>query len=672
MTQKHSKNEKLTAQPTLDGRWTWVLALDAILFAITAQVMLSASYVVPALITYLVAGVAWGWTLHQQPAIHPSTPVQRRETAVQLRPTSTWRQVCLLLSLLATFINVAYSWNNTFEWISVLAWIISVGGFMLAYWDGDKDQAKRSHVRCWPKDGDGLRLSWEAVIFWGILALGLGFRLWRLNRLPPDMTWDHTQKLLDVRDVVQHGLRPVFFYRNTGREPLQFYWTALLIRLTGLPVGFTVLKLGAALAGALTLPAVYLMARELYGAAIARWAMFFTAVADWPVWISRMGLRYPFAPLFSAWSFYFMLRGMRTGRRRDFLMLGLCLGAGLYGYTAFRLVPLAVAFAWLLACALGDEGDKIFHNLHWTRPALTIITATLVFIPLGLFMVWDSGAFWGRSAWYLYHNPIPGSPLMILLRNLKNLTLMFHWRGDFMPLSAIPFAPVLTPIAGALLILGAITALYRVLWRQEARTAALLLAGCIAWLPSALALAFPDENPSVVRTGAAIPVIFTLVALPISRWSSGVRTTWQDRGWRALRAVLIAMLLVASVGLNAHRVFVRHAQSYRPEAPNTSEVAAALRSFDTILGDLSNAYVINEGRWLIADAVAFELGLPTWTNMLTSAEEIPSGNLDRPRMYILRLENETDMQLLRSRFPEGRATRYPSQAEKPFVVYIVP
>ena len=84
----------------------------------------------------------------------------------------------------------------------------------------------------------------------------------------------------------------------------------------------------------------------------------------------------------------------------------------------------------------------------------------------------------------------------------------------------------------------------------------------VALLPSALSLSFPDENPSVMRTGNAIPVVFTLVALPVGVWTEGVARAWQRRRQRVLACPLVAVLVAALAWVNGQRVFVRYLEGY--------------------------------------------------------------------------------------------------------------
>ncbi len=107
------------------------------------------------------------------------------------------------------------------------------------------------------------------MVLAGILLIGVFFYFYNLDGVPAEMTSDHAEKLLDVNDVVTGGLRPIFFERNTGREPIQFYLTAAFIGATGHPIDHMALKLITATLGVLVIPFTFLLARELFDVKVA-------------------------------------------------------------------------------------------------------------------------------------------------------------------------------------------------------------------------------------------------------------------------------------------------------------------------------------------------------------------------------------------------------------------
>jgi hypothetical protein len=194
-----------------------------------------------------------------------------------------------------------------------------------------------------------------------VTVLALIYRIYDLAAVPQEMTSDHTEKLLDVRRVLD-GMRPIFFWNNAGREPLQFYLSAALVGL-GLPLSFGTLKLGMALVSTATVPIVFGVARRLAGAEAGLFAALIAAVAPWHIQITRIGLRSAFSPFFVAATLWLVLRALDSGRRNDWIFAGLVAAAGLYGYTGYR--PMALVIAMLVALHLARGLVRARGGLGW-------------------------------------------------------------------------------------------------------------------------------------------------------------------------------------------------------------------------------------------------------------------------------------------------------------------
>ncbi len=646
----------------------WIVAAEAVVIAIFGALLL-VRRAWPGLLAWGVAVALWLWAARREPSLIGKTqPLPEPSPQAQSGRRSRWRLVLLGLCAVATAVNILYSRDNTFEAAGLVAWVVSVGALMAAFRDGPPPRFSPSR---WGMDRNGWRIPWEGVALAGLLALGAFFRLWRLHQVPPEMTYDHGFNLLDLRELLRLPERPVFFPRNMGREPAFFYWAAAVIHLTGMEVGLDGLKLASALAGLLTLPGVYLLTREAYGRWVGFWAALFAAVASWPVILGRLGLRCCMAPLASAWALYFFVRGLRSGRRNDFLWLGLILGAGLYTYTAFRIVPLAVAAGWA-AVWLAARGHNLGRRYRWENTGLTVLTALLVFVPLAGFALTYPESFWKRASWYLNQYPNIPRPGLVFLHNLVNLARMFHWRGDMVAVSTLPGQPVLDPILGGLLVLGTVIALGRVTRRRDrdALTLGLLVAGVISLLPSALVLSHPGENPSVMRTSSGIPVVFAVTALPIGLWTQGIWKASLRRGPRILAIAAVALLVIALIGVNHHRVFVRYAEAYRRAVVDISAVTSAIRSFEVVSGSAERVYAIACRGWLDPQIIAAELGVARWSNCLESAREAAAHPREAARIYILYPYDDENLQRLQELFPECRAHLYESPEDRDCILYI--
>ena len=145
-----------------------------------------------------------------------------------------WFLVPSLIFLVLAFFSFS---NNQFTYKNLFFWISGIALFIFSIW-----QSKEKS----PKTQKPL-FSFYLVCFLIVLITGF-FRFHLLNQVPGEMFSDHAEKLLDVMDILD-GKAPIFFIRNTGREALQFYLTAAIIKIFKTGISFTSLKLGTVFLG---------------------------------------------------------------------------------------------------------------------------------------------------------------------------------------------------------------------------------------------------------------------------------------------------------------------------------------------------------------------------------------------------------------------------------------
>jgi hypothetical protein len=294
------------------------------------------------------------------------------------------RLIPLLLTIPLVVVTFFAFSDGLFHWHNLLLWLTSVALFCWSVWLPAPGPRQRPKVD-W---------RWLALL---AAALGIAafFRFYRLESVPVEPFSDHAEKLLDIYDITQ-GQTRVFFPRNTGRESLQMYWSWLVMKLFGTGMTFLTLKLGTALLGFFTLPYMYLLGKEVGGQRVGLLAMLLFGVAYWPNVISRVGLRFPLYPLFTAPVLFYLLRGLRTHHRNDFIWCGLFLGLGLHGYSPFRVVPLLVVVGFALYFLHNRSKLSLMQTQVWL--GITAMVSLLVFLPLLRYMLSDPATFWFRTA----------------------------------------------------------------------------------------------------------------------------------------------------------------------------------------------------------------------------------------------------------------------------------
>ncbi len=570
-----------------------------------------------------------------------------------------WPLACL--ALLSGAITFATAGGNCFRWYTIVAWAGACVAWLLAF--AERPHRASASRRWLSAEGLSLNLKWRHLALLAVLLLAAGFRFYRLDDLPGEMTIDHPHKLLDVRDVLRGQYR-IFFPRNTGREPFHFYYTAALVWLFGLPLGFQTLKLGTVLVSLAAVGGTYALAAELFGPQAGLFTAAFLAISRWDLGISRIGLRYPFASLPLAITMLFLFRALRTGRRNDALWCGLGLGLGLCGYSSFRVVPGLVVAAMLLKALLDREGvQQMGRRRFWANAALTLTLAALAFMPLGRYMADNPDMFWYRVLTRTsdLERQLPANPASVFLSNVAHSLLAFNWRGDIGWVHLVQWLPFLDPISGVLFVLGVGTAVWWLLRYRDWRSACLLLGLPVLFLPSSLSLAFPIENPSSNRSSVAIPLVFTFVGLAPSLLLRVVRET-KNRAAQVALALCLTLLLGVAAHINYQSYFVEYAAQFNTRAWNASELAQVIRGFAAACGSLDQAYIAPWPYFVDGRAVAFELGDWEWYNLLDDLTGLPEqaaqpGN----KLYLVHPSDRGSLARLQEAYPQAQVRRYISK-----------
>ena len=579
--------------------------------------------------------------------------------------------LAVVSGLLAFFLNG----DNRFTAWGSFFWISGWALFLGAFWQV-KSRPSLSPLRSWLRERQWSHVDiprmWPLLALLAIIAVAAFFRLYRLDDLPREMISDHAEKALDIQSVLD-GDYHVYFPRNTGREPFQMYVTAGLVKLGGMDFSFLAIKLATALPAILLVPATYFMARELFdNRKLALLAAVLTAVAFWPIATGRVGLRFAYAPLFVALTLAFLMRALKYRRRNDFLLCGLALGIGLYGYMAFRVMPLAVGICLALKFVADLIAARGRPNLPFLgNSALLVLGSLLVYAPLGRYAIQFRDNYWFRILTRGAESEVTvEDPIAAFFANVKDGFLMFNWRGDIVWLYNIPFRPALDFVMGALLVLGVFMLLMRWLRHREMHVVYMTVVFLVMMLPTVLAIAFPIENPAFGRGAGMIPLVFVIVALPVYAAGSAIRWLLPAR-WGAVPVLGLTTGLLVWVSVINFQVYFDDYEEVALNTPNNvTEVATAMREFADGGPGIESTYIKIWPFWLDTRSLALTLGDLSWNNVLSDIEQA-SGQLDTsdPRLYVLHPDDTESLGWLRGAYPAGQAEEYQSSVGRNFVLF---
>jgi 4-amino-4-deoxy-L-arabinose transferase-like glycosyltransferase len=671
-TQETSIPTELTTRPHFNAPWKVFLAL---LFAIAGQRIFEPPAGFPPLgiVLYGASALFLLWAVITDKDMISSIPA---EEAFGSMPIGLRERPFVIsgILLLVAFVLFGLFGGNHFNLLNVAIWVTALVFLYRALWlPGEAPLSFLDRLKNFFRQPN-----WKVTITrWSILVvlvlcISAFFRFYRLSQVPGEMFSDHAEKLLDVNDLL-HGQTKIFFERNTGREAIQFYLTAAIASIFGTGLSFISLKLGTALAGFLTLPFVYKLGKEIGNRWVGLFAMFMMGIAYWPNVISRIGLRFPLFPLFAAPALYFLIRGLRRGNRNDILLAGVAVGLGLQGYSPTRILP------FVLTAAIGiylihkqSQGHRV--QVVWAFVLLALVSFAL-FLPLFRYALSNPELFNYRALSRMTNleSPLPGPVLPIFLGNLGSALMMFFWNNGNIWVNSIPNRPALDVVTAALFSLGVLIVVVRYIRNRNWVDLFLLASIPLLMLPSILSLAFPNENPSLNRTGAAAIPVFIIAAIALDTILRNIKARLHPR-WSGTIAVCVAgLLLITSSAQNFDLVFNQFDQRFLQGAWNTSEIGEIIRNFANTIGTRDSAYVIPYPYWVDTRLVGINAGYPTKDYALPPEEIKNTVSDQNTKMFILNLQDQNDVDELINLYPQGILSRYTSKLEgKDFLIYQVP
>lgn len=386
------------------------------------------------------------------------------------------------------------------------------------------------------------RLLLNRLLLVGIILIGVFFRLHQITHLPPGDGFDPAYYGLDALRILD-GEWPIYLATNYGREPIFSYLVALLYLVLG--PGTLGIHLASAFVAILTIPAVYLVADELFkvgkGEVLRQFggplAALILALSYWHLTWSRFSVRAILIPLFVSATIFFLLRGFRKGRSREFAAAGVFLGLSLYTYQLAQLLPLIL----LLAFLYHGIDRRAFGKQARRHLLLLFGVAILLCLPLAYYAYTHPGVFNQRiSAVYVVDESASlVAQLRLLLQRGWQVMLMFLVEGDADEMINLPGRPVFNPFLAVFFVAGLLIALWR--WRRHHY---LLLLTWLAIMSAPAVLA--DQAAMSKRSLGALPVAILLITLALL-WPLDA---WLNRRRRSLaRWVPGLYLLIIGAGL---------------------------------------------------------------------------------------------------------------------------
>ncbi len=568
--------------------------------------------------------------------------------------------------------------SNMFTWYNFPLWLLTIGLFVWSLWLPQPDHPTAwSRIRSFFRRPDGnVAISRWALLVLGVMAVVLFFRIYHLQQTPAEPFSDHAEKILDVYDVSQ-GQTHIFFPRNTGREAIQMYWTLLMSWIFHTGLTFLSLKIGTVLIGIFTLPFVYLLGKEVAGPRAGLLALLLTGMGYWPNTISRIGLRFPLYPMFVAPMMLYLIRGLRTRHRNDFILSGIFLGLGLNGYSPYRIVPLLVIVAVVLYVLHRQSKGARQDAFLWL--VLLGLTALMIFLPLLRYATANPDMFSYRALTRLegVEQPLPAPWPIVFLSNTWNALRMFNWNDGVIWVHSVPNRPALDIVTGALFLIGCVLLVVRYIRERHWLDLFLLISIPILLLPSILSLAFPDENPSLNRTGGAAIPVFLIAAMALDGFISALMANGQRKAWAY---ALTGILLVWSAAQNYDLVFRQFDTNFRNNAWNTTDMGILIQQFRAKYGETDTVWIVPFPYWVDTRLPGIYAGIPNRDFALWPNDLPTSLKASGPKLFMLKAnfndpsqDDRKSVEELKQLYPQGTLSLHRSPIPNhDFWVFSVP
>lgn len=491
------------------------------------------------------------------------------------------------------------------------------------------------------------------VVLGLVLLLAACVRLAGLASVPPGLWYDEAIYALDGLEAATDG--PRLFYTTQGhmREPLYIWSLGAFFAAFGHSVAMA--RLVSALWGIAAVALLWPVARRaLHSGTInsgegagalwdARWwpviAVGVMAVFRWHVHFSRTIFRALLPSLFLLLLVWLVFRWRERRSAADAALAGAVLGAGIYTYLSWRLVPLLMLLwaAWLLWRG----------QLQWRRDrshlALMAGAALLVFAPLGVDWVLHPEHFSGRTDEVsmfakTVRTAAPDGTVrdvvvaksvaeaaVDLARNALQIAGMWTFRGDHVGKHNLPHEPVFDWASGLVFYAGLVWCVLNAVRSEWAFL-------CLAWIGVlSLTSVFSFGAPNILRMQGMVPAVVLVYVFGL-RW---VAELAGRAGMSvAVRRVAVGalLLLFAAVQLTTYFLkFPRH-PAVRQEFQVEMFAAPAQAVSAWAQENSGNAYLPEE---LAAHpSVRFiTAGLPN-VKTFTPAEDLPTTG-PRPRAFLL-------------------------------------
>ena len=492
---------------------------------------------------------------------------------------------------------------------------------------------------------------WELLC---VLALTLGawlLRRYAVDSIPHNVHGDEGEMGLVARAVLRGDQRDPFATAWLAHPSLWFFVQALALDLFGDSIGG--LRMLSALLGTLTVPALYVFARPLYGRAAAIIAAALLAGYHLHVHYSRIGLSNIADPLMIVLTLTAFFHGYRTRAPAAFALSGVLMGLAQYFYFSGRFIPVLVL---VLLVYLAATDRRALFTL-WQPIGLLAAGFLLAAGPLLHYFIAHPDVFIGRLVEHGLFQPdrlaelqANGQSLVsALVEHASRAFGIFVFLEERSPFYG-PGIPLLDKASAVLLLFSVMLMLRH--WRQVESIALLLWVGVTALLGGFLLVGAPQSTRYVI----AAPARCVLVGVALARIGSLLGEIARSPTWRI---TAMTATVVSIVAWNIYFYFgVYTPRNVYARAEALTEIANYLRP------QAGQRYVYlfaHPQFYLNHGTIQFVGNRPAGTNVrdhLSSSTALGDPPPGLRPLFIFVPERLSELELVKPRYPVGELHEY--------------
>ncbi len=525
-----------------------------------------------------------------------------------------------------------------------LLWVVGVALFVYAH-------SGRWQWPAWSR-ADG----WDLLLVAGITAAGFMLRFWRLTELPSYLHGDIASQGLQALEILRDPA-PKWFGAGWSNIPFfDFVMMGWSMRLFGQDLFG--LSMTAVLQGTLTIPALYLLGRELFGRRAGAVAAALLAISYTHIQFSRI-ITTASPLLIICLTFFALFRGMRLRSGLWYSLAGIFLGLGLLVYYPIRVsvIMIILLAVWLLIW----KRQSVQANLGgWFSFA---VGSLIGFGPMMAYALTHFSEFIGRGNEVTLANPtvmqhLMGkyaaiTPMQVWVEQFQRTFLTFFLYGDSSTHFAFP-GPMVGALTAILLVLGLG---YTLRWLRDERFFTLLV-----WFLSTLLLGgvVTNDPPFWPHIVIVVPAVVLMAAAAAERGWSGLASAFDQEAERRRKVdqVLGALLALAILvsGWRGWQAYVDYVGDNADSRVRAARYIAALPS-DRLIVVVSDPIA-----WAERELMFMGQG---HEGIDVTASQVLAGGLaapDRPTVFVLTPNHYDLLSQLQQQHPGGEAAEHKAAA----------